>query len=171
MAYILQLCNMPIIVVALLAICYNGCPNSDFVYFGEAGICLKYFSSTTDLYTDASAVCQQEGGEIVSLNTNKKIDALAYYISHYFGFSFGSVSIGLRSTPGWNWSNGEPMSVSHAHVKSSINNYDGAMNPCSHNFVVFYTLYLPLILNSLITVVTIFQDHLCVLQNRLNNQV
>lgn len=111
-----------------------GCPNSDFVYFGEAGICLKYFSSTTDLYTDASAVCQQEGGEMISLDTNKKIDALAFYISHYFGFSFGSVSIGLRSTPGWTWSNGEPMSVSHAHVKNSINNYDGAMNPCSHNF-------------------------------------
>lgn len=37
-------------------------------------------------------------------------------------------------TPGWTWSNGEPMSVSHAHVKNSINNHDGAMNPCSHNF-------------------------------------
>uniref|UniRef100_A0A8W8NER6 Apple domain-containing protein n=1 Tax=Magallana gigas TaxID=29159 RepID=A0A8W8NER6_MAGGI len=59
-----------------------GCPNSDFVYFGEAGICLKYFLSTTDLYTDASAVCQQEGGEMISLDTNKKIDALAFYISH-----------------------------------------------------------------------------------------
>lgn len=53
---------------------------------------------------------------------------------YWVGFSFGSVSIGLRSTPGWTWSSGEPMSVSHAHVKSSINNYDGAMHPCSHNF-------------------------------------
>lgn len=120
-----------------------GCPNSDFVYFGEAGVCVKIFTSTTNLYTDESAVCQQEVGELISLDTNPKIDAVAYYLSHYFGPNAGTpVAIGLHSTPSiWTWSNGEPVSFNHTHVKTLINDYDSEVHPCYDNYCGVLRVY------------------------------
>lgn len=59
---------------------FSGCPYPDFVLFREAGICLKMFTTTSLTFSYATSVCDQEGGELVSLDTNQKIDALAYYL-------------------------------------------------------------------------------------------
>eukprot|EP00105_Crassostrea_gigas_P044721 XP_019928869.1 PREDICTED: uncharacterized protein LOC109620579 [Crassostrea gigas] len=100
----------------------KGCRNPDFVLFREAGICLKMFTTTGLTFSYATSVCDQEGGELVSLDTNQKIDALAYYLIYTYGMNL-KVSIGLRRLSGsWKWNNGESLSITHPMLSSSINN-------------------------------------------------
>lgn len=66
--------------------CISGCQFSEFTMYREGGICISIFSAEnmTSLY--ASTVCNHRGGELISLDTDGKIQFLKTYLLQYCEF-------------------------------------------------------------------------------------
>lgn len=66
--------------------CISGCQFSDFTMYREGGICISIFSAEnmTSLY--ASTACNHRGGELISLDTDGKIQFLKTYLLQYCEF-------------------------------------------------------------------------------------
>lgn len=66
--------------------CISGCRFPDFTMYREGDICISIFSAEnmTSLY--ASTTCKHRGGELVSLDTDGKIQFLKTYLLQYCEF-------------------------------------------------------------------------------------
>lgn len=66
--------------------CISGCQFSDFTMYREGGICISIISAEnmTSLY--ASTACNHRGGELISLDTDGKIQYLKTYLLQYCEF-------------------------------------------------------------------------------------
>lgn len=102
-------------------------------------MCLKVYRTTDFTYSYITSVCNQEGGELISLDTDNKIDYLSTYLLIHFGASV-RITVGLENSSGWKWVNGEPLSISHPNVSDTINNYDMAMEPCESNYCGIFSV-------------------------------
>eukprot|EP00105_Crassostrea_gigas_P011938 XP_011427781.2 PREDICTED: uncharacterized protein LOC105328555 [Crassostrea gigas] len=118
----------------------EGCPHPEFDVSREIGMCLKVYQTTNFTYSYITSVCNQEGGELISLDTDTKIDFLSAYLLMHFGTPVG-ITVGLDNSAGWKWTNGEPLSISHPNVVNGINNYDMAMDPCESNYCGILSVY------------------------------
>lgn len=110
----------------------KGCQFSDFTMYREGGICISIFSAEnmTSLY--ASTACNHRGGELISLDTDGKIQFLKTYLLQYFKWTT-PVLIGLDNSDGWKWSNNVSLTYSSL-LQYQLNSYDAQMHPCPDNY-------------------------------------
>ncbi|XP_052702089.1 uncharacterized protein LOC128178790 [Crassostrea angulata] len=111
----------------------KGCSWPEYDVLREIGVCLKFYETTNSSFTYETTVCKENGGELISLETDLKIDCLSSYLLLQFGRGV-AVSVGLDNSAGWKWVNGQPLDISHPNVSVEINEHDRNMAPCDSNY-------------------------------------